>query len=153
MTGYDGVERRANPAGRRDSDTCSEHCFYVAKMAEHSDEYKEHKHDQSEINRGLSLALSGKAPMSLVVSLIATVALCTILSVGYAWKSTETVRREMVSVISDLQKDLNQQVMTQNREVNAKLIEIKTGLAVAQSRQEDIKELIQKHMIPEGEIR
>lgn len=108
--------------------------------------HKEDRVDQSAFNREIRKELQAKAPLTLVVALIATVALCTILSVGYAWKSTETVQKEMQHTISKLQKELYQMVYSQNDEVSRSLVQIKTGLAVAQSRQEDIKELIKQHV-------
>lgn len=152
-TNWDGVERRENDTGRRETDVCGEHCFYVKKLDEAAAAHKSDKIMQDQINMKYQDALSSKAPLSLVVSLIATVALCTILSVGYTWKATTVVQKEMSESISNFQKEIYQQTSAQNTMVSASLLEIQTGLAVAKSRQEDIKKLIENHMVNFNERR
>ena len=130
------VERRNIATGRRETDQCAEHCILVKQWDDH-----------------IKLAES-KAPFWALKVLIAMVVLSSVftftmwaqLSEKFNEKITVS-NKETTKQITDSIKDISNKLTENNKANQATLLKIQTDLAVAQSRQADIKELIQKHMV------
>jgi hypothetical protein len=121
---WDGEDRRKMTDGRRVSDKCSEHCFYVKQLEELKITHKEDQ--KTNENR-----LKGAAPLWSVLVLITLVAG----SVAYTFKTASSISR-----------DIADRMGSSNAMIQTSLFEIKRDLEVAKSRQSDIKVLLEKHI-------
>jgi hypothetical protein len=118
------VERRNMATGRRETDQCSQHCFYVKELEELK---AAHKEDQKETEN----KMKGAAPLWSVLVLITLVAG----SVAYTFKTSAV-----------LSKDLAERVGSSNAMIQTSLYEIKKDLEIAKAKQSDIKVLLERHI-------
>jgi type IV secretory pathway TrbF-like protein len=132
---WPGTERRNMSNGRRETDQCAEHCIIVKQWDDH-----------------IRMAET-KAPFwalkiligMVVVSSVFTFTMWAQLSEKFNEKITES-NKEIARQITDSIKDISEKITINNQTNQTTLIKIQTDLAVAQSRQADIKQLIEKHM-------
>lgn len=127
------MEEEWNGEDRRSKDKCYDHCFMVKDMLELQAQHKEDSKQQSEVNKNIVKALDTKSPLILVIALIATVAVCTLTSMGYTFTTSANIRNEMAQLLN-----------AQQERITAPLSKIQVELAVTQSRQNDIKALLEK---------
>ena len=142
---YNGEERRRAEGGRREGDTCSEHCFYVAEWNELRSARKEDIEHQERKNEAFQKSLNGKSPLILVIALIATVVLTTIMNTGYTFRTSTLMAKDFADTIAKVQKDFSEKLSNQSQLIVTQLYKINTDLEVAKARQNDIKALIIEH--------
>lgn len=129
------VDRRKMENGRRSTDKCAEHCILVKQ-------WDEHIHSSEK-----------KAPLWVVLVLIGMVLSSSIFNVVSSgimkdkfWSKIEADNKQMAEKISESSQIMAEKISVNNQIIQSALIKIQTDLAVAQSRQADIKNLIEKHM-------
>lgn len=143
---YNGKERRSGSGGRRTNDTCAEHCFYVQEWKDLKTQHREDEKQRDKEKEETDKKIDSKSPLALVIALIATVALCTILSMGYTFKTSAAIQTDMAQIFAGIQKEFTERLVAQNQIVVQKLMKIGTDLEVAKTRQVDIKSLLQTHI-------
>lgn len=110
--------------GRRETDHCAEHCILVDKWNEHIK------------------TSENKAPLWSVMVLIGLV----VSTLGFSYFSGSTIMNKLSEKMEVSNKEIFKTLTVSNQTIQSTLIKIQTDLAVAQSRQHDMKRLIEKHM-------
>lgn len=133
---WDGVNRRAVDKGRREEDHCIDHCYMVRLLDDH---LKDAKDNAKNI-----------APMWAMRVLIGLV----VVSTAYTFLTSANLSEKFTDRITQGNKDISEKISNNNQiiqdalhAIQTETASIKVDLAVAKSRQSDIKTLLESHMV------
>lgn len=133
---WDGVDRRAIDKGRREDDHCVDHCYMVRLLDDH---LKDTKDNAKNI-----------APMWAMRVLIGLV----VVSTAYTFLTSANLSEKFTDRIMQGNKEISEKISSNNKMIQTALqaiqketASIKVDLAVAKSRQADIKILLESHMV------